>query len=152
MTISWLNDVVFVVRETAVDSIKRIIQQFGSEWAVSSGFLEGLLEFAQHRNYLRRVTFLIALGNLSPVLDPKALQSHIIPALEKLSSDPIANVRFNVAKTIEETIPILTASEESRLKETIGTTIIPMLQQLQRDADADVRDFATRTLNLIPVF
>jgi serine/threonine-protein phosphatase 2A regulatory subunit A len=150
LSISWLNDVVFAVRETAVESVKRIMQQFGSEWTVQSGLLQQLLEYAQHRNYLRRMTLLSALSQTCSVVEAPVVSVHFVPILEKLASDPIANVRFNVAKALQAVVPILIAASEG--KEVLRTPIVPILQELQRDTDPDVRDHATLALNSIPVF
>ncbi|PJF20102.1 hypothetical protein PSACC_00080 [Paramicrosporidium saccamoebae] len=150
LAISWLNDAVFAVRETAVDSVKRIIQQFGSEWTVNSGLLQQLLEYAQHRNYLRRMTLLSALSQTCCVVETPVITAQFVPILEKLASDPIANVRFNVAKALQAIVPILIAASECN--EVLRAPIVPMLQELQRDADSDVRDHATLALNIIPVF
>lgn len=150
--ISWLNDTVFAVRETTVDSLKRLIRQFGSDWAVESGLLQRLLELGQHRNYLRRETLLFALASTCSVVSSKVISSFYIPALEVLSTDPIANVRFNVAKTLEAIIPVLLSIDDSNIKSLLNAPIIPVLQQLQRDSDVDVHDFATKTLNMVPAF
>jgi serine/threonine-protein phosphatase 2A regulatory subunit A len=146
---SWLDDPVFAVRETAIESIKRIVRQFGSEWAVK-GLLPRLLELGRHRNYLRRNTLLFALSATCSVVSPIVVESMYLPVLQQLSTDPIANVRLNVAKALEAVVPVLAA--ESAAKELLRAPIIPILQQLQRDADVDVHDFATQALNIIPAF
>lgn len=151
--IDWLEDPVFAVRETAVDALHRVIRQFGPEWA-DVALLPRLLPLAKHRNYLRRMTLLQALGASGAVVSLTALRTHFLPVLEQLAVDPIANVRFSVARTLQALIPVLAASSASSadIRETLSKTIVPLLQQLQRDSDVDVHDYATDALNLIPVF
>lgn len=143
----------FAVRETTVDALHRIIRQFGSEWT-DSALLPRLLPLAKHRNYLRRTTLLRALGASGAVVSLAALRTHFLPVLEQLASDPIANVRFGVARTLQTLIPVLAASStgNAEIREALSKTVIPLLQQLQRDNDVDVHDYATEALNLIPVF
>lgn len=164
LVFSWLGDSVFAVRETAIDSVKRLVRQFGSEWAVASGFLANLLELASHRNYLRRQTILFAMAALCSVVPTGVILDLFLPCLERLAGDPIPNVRFNVAKTLEAIVPVLLAAMTATTAMTAGAMapplasqvirdqILPTLQQLQRDADVDVHDFATRALNIIPAF
>lgn len=151
--IGWLGDPVYAVRHSVIDCAKRIMRQFGGDWAVSSGFLGRLLELGSHRNYLRRMTLLSALASTCSSISPAVIRDHYLPLVEKLASDPIANVRFNVAKTLEAFVPVLLASSDGGMAQSLlRTPIVPILQQLQRDSDHDVHNFATRALNLIPAF
>lgn len=80
--------------------------------------------------------------------------------LDRLSADPIPNIRFNVAKTHKELIKVLrrlpnegtlTQLEKSgqagapsaKGQDVISTQILPNLEKLQQDEDVDVRYFAT---------
>lgn len=79
--------------------------------------------------------------------------------MERLVSDPIPNIRFNVAKSYKvlvETLRKLPAegtlqeAEESgatapssKGQDIISTQIMPNIEKLQQDDDADVRYFAT---------
>lgn len=153
LLIDWLEDPVFAVRETAVDALHRVIRQFGPDWA-DAALLPRLLPLAKHRNYLRRMTLLRALGASGAVVSLAALRTHFLPVLEQLAADPIANVRFSVARALQALIPVLAASStgNAEIREVLSKTVIPLLQQLQRDNDADVHDYATDALNLVPVF
>lgn len=152
LVVGWLNDPVYAVRQCVIDCVTRIVRQFGSEWAVGSGFLARVMALGSHRNYLRRLTLLSALASTCSSLAPTVLKEHYLPLLEKLAADPIANVRFNVAKTLECLVPVLLASSDPVASSLVQVPIVPILQQLQRDADRDVHDFATRALNLIPAY
>lgn len=84
-----------------------------------------------------------------------------MPILERLSTDKIPNIRFNVAKSYGILVEVLkrlpekgTAAEADKLdasqrsnpspqcKELIEGTIMPNLAKLKDDEDVDVRYFA----------
>ena len=88
------------------------------------------------------------------------IKESIIPIMERLVSDPIPNIRFNVAKSYavlidtlrrlpnEGTIspddePNSSPTASSKGQEIITGHIMPNLEKLQQDEDADVRYFAT---------
>jgi len=62
----------------------------------------------------------------------------------RLAGDPIPNIRFNVAKTLDVIASVMAVSPDGR--EVTKNTLLPMLQQLQADNDADVRYFSSRAL------
>ena len=80
--------------------------------------------------------------------------------MQRLVSDPIPNIRFNVAKSYQVLIETLrklpaegtlqdveesgsTPAPSSKGQDLISTQILPSLEKLQSDDDADVRYFAT---------
>ena len=80
--------------------------------------------------------------------------------MDRLVSDPIPNIRFNVAKSYAVIIDTLKklpekgtiAESESSItkvspspkgQQLIDSSIIPNLEKLQQDSDVDVRFFAT---------
>lgn len=80
--------------------------------------------------------------------------------MDRLVSDPIPNIRFNVAKSYAVIIDTLKKLPEkgtltevelsgsaptpsSRGQQLINSSVIPNLEKLQRDEDVDVRYFAT---------
>ncbi|KAJ1840281.1 protein phosphatase 2A structural subunit, partial [Coemansia sp. RSA 486] len=71
----------------------------------------------------------------------------ILPSLEGLVNDPIPNIRFNVAKSLEPLTMALRKSPETAPLE--GTIIRPTLARLEEDRDPDVRFFASRSLMAI---
>ena len=91
------------------------------------------------------------------------MKDSILGMLDRLSADPIPNIRFNVAKTYKELIKVLrrlpnegTISEldksgqsgvpSAKGQDFISTQILPNLEKLQRDEDVDVRYFATEAM------
>lgn len=80
--------------------------------------------------------------------------------MERLVTDPIPNIRFNIAKSYQVLIDTLrklpaegslaqaeasgsTTTPSSKGQDLISTEILPNLEKLQQDEDADVRYFAT---------
>ncbi|KAJ1828326.1 protein phosphatase 2A structural subunit, partial [Coemansia sp. RSA 2708] len=64
-----------------------------------------------------------------------------------LVNDPIPNIRFNVAKSLEPLTEALRKNPDTAaLEESI---IKPTLQRLEEDPDSDVRFFAHRSLTAI---
>ena len=80
--------------------------------------------------------------------------------MDRLVSDPIPNIRFNVAKSYAVLIDTLrklpaegtiqqaeesgsNAPPSSKGQDLISSQILPNLEKLQQDDDADVRYFAT---------
>ncbi|KAJ2437928.1 protein phosphatase 2A structural subunit, partial [Coemansia sp. RSA 2424] len=68
----------------------------------------------------------------------------ILPSLEGLVNDPIPNIRFNVAKSMEPLTAALRRSPDTAPLE--GSIIRPTLARLEEDSDPDVRFFAHRSL------
>lgn len=84
------------------------------------------------------------------------IRDSILPILEKLVTDPIPNIRFNVAKSyavLTDTLRNISTegtiqqpkggSGASKGQDIIEKQIIPNLEKLQQDEDVDVRYFAT---------
>jgi serine/threonine-protein phosphatase 2A regulatory subunit A len=69
----------------------------------------------------------------------------------RLANDPIPNIRFNVARSLE--VVATTYGKTAAGKDLAQQKIVPVLEELIADQDADVRYFATlasqRTLGTI---
>ncbi len=55
---------------------------------------------AQDPNYLHRLTTLFSINVLTEVCSEEVVQGSMLPVVLKLAVDPVANVRFNVAKSL----------------------------------------------------
>lgn len=130
-SLSLLGDRAYAVRDAAIESFKKIMVQFGPEWTKEKA-LPRILEFAKHNNYLYRMTLLFAMNILSEVLDANVLCGMVLPVILSMAKDPVANVRFNVAKTLESISRVLGKRPD------IGK----VLDELARDEDTDVRYYA----------
>lgn len=100
---------------------------------------------------------------LAPALSLPVLAKSVLPILQQLVTDPIPNIRFNVAKSYAVLIDILkrlpddsnaTIAEmekqgstdfpgSERGSQLIRDEIMPPLEKLMQDDDVDVRYFAT---------
>ena len=99
-----------------------------------------LCEAHKHPNYLYRMTVLYAIVAIAPVVSAEVLHGMMLPMATHMASDPVANVRFNVAKTLRQLLPLLERSA-------IGERVKPCLGALSDDPDHDVRYFASQGLH-----
>jgi serine/threonine-protein phosphatase 2A regulatory subunit A len=146
--LSWLDDPVWQVRRAAARCHALLVKAFGTRWALESGLVERLLQLGTHPNYLRRQTCLVLIGDLlaeGVALDYVSV-GLVVPVLEGLRYDAVANVRIALAKAIQAIAPVLLTDRPDLLRD----TCLPILQQLARDQDVDVQFHAERALQLIP--
>lgn len=73
------------------------------------------------------------------------VRSEILEPLLTLAVDPIPNIRFNVAKSLEVVATSFGSSPAGH--DIVQQRIVPVLEQQKNDQDADVRYFATRALH-----
>ena len=176
LCMSWLGDTVFSIREAATKNLKKLTEVFGVGWA-SDAIIPKVTVMGKHPNYLYRMTtcfaisvstssgnpflkMLIPLQTLAPAINLEVIEKSILPMMDKLVTDDIPNIRFNVAKSYtvlidilkrlpaEGTILDLEKSGQSMPPSSAGRNLIqqkilPNLEKLQRDDDVDVRYFAT---------
>ena len=120
--------------------------------------------------YIHEVTKLSFSANivqiLAPALTLPVLARSILPILSTLVSDPIPNIRFNVAKSYAVIIDIFKRLPDSqtatiaqmekdsrpapeftgseRGQQLVRDEVMPQLEKLAQDDDVDVRYFATK--------
>ncbi|KAK0506238.1 armadillo-type protein [Armillaria luteobubalina] len=140
LCMSWLGDTVFSIRESATVNLKKLIEVFGLDWA-KVAIVPRVMGMGQHPNYLFRMTTVQAITIIAPSLSLEIVQAEIIDPLLQLATDAIPNIRFNVAKALEVLAATYSGTPEGRL---LVQRILPALEQLKNDQDADVRYFATR--------
>ncbi|KAF4696506.1 hypothetical protein FOZ60_000194 [Perkinsus olseni] len=135
----WLCDPVYSVRVAATENLANLSVAMGTSWAIDN-IIPHLQELSKNSNYLYRMTALMGVVSMANVLDEKACAEYLMPLPRSLVQDSVANVRFNVAKTLK--------SISSRVsRRTLQHEIIPILQKLaQRDSDQDVRFFSGHAL------
>lgn len=78
------------------------------------------------------------------MLSPSDIKEAILPTVVALSNDPIPNIRFNVAKSLETLIPLL--CKEGGSPDVLTQTVKPVLEKLSQDTDVDVRFFSIRAM------
>ena len=79
---------------------------------------------------------------MAPALDTDVIRTSVIPTVTTLVSDRIPNIRFNVAKALEVLASSLAGQAGG--KELVAEGILPNLEKLRQDSDADVRFFAEK--------
>ncbi|KAI9812130.1 MAG: Polyamine N-acetyltransferase 1 [Pycnora praestabilis] len=165
LCMSWLGDTVFSIREAATQNLKKLTEVFGVDWA-SEAIIPKVMAMGQHPNYLYRMTTCFAISTLAPAVSLDVVDQSILPMMDRLVTDDIPNIRFNVAKSYavlidvlkrlpaEGTILSLEKSGESvspspKGQDLIQQQILPNLEKLQQDDDVDVRYFATTAVSSI---
>ncbi|KAG2072660.1 ARM repeat-containing protein [Suillus decipiens] len=141
LCMSWLGDTVFSIRESATINLKKLTEVFGVDWAKVQ-IVPKVMGMGQHPNYLYRMTTVQAITTIAPSLNLAIVQAEIIGPLLQLAEDPIPNIRFNVAKSLE--ILATTYGNTAEGREFVRKSIVPVLEQQKTDSDADVRYFAAR--------
>lgn len=82
----------------------------------------------------------------APSAPGESQQPSILETVTILSSDPIPNIRFNVAKAFEVLATVL--QEQPGGPAIVKESIVPGLLKLKDDEDADVRYFAGKALEV----
>lgn len=123
---------VYAIREAATLNLKKLVEKFGAEWAQTSVIPKVIL-MARDPNYLHRMTFLFCINvniidillflicgyivhiyinfkELAEVCGPEITAKTMLPTVLSMASDSVANVRFNVAKTLQKIGPIVAQS------------------------------------------
>ncbi|KAL8720614.1 MAG: hypothetical protein Q9225_002550 [Loekoesia sp. 1 TL-2023] len=166
LCMSWLGDTVFSIREAATQNLKKLTEVFGVDWA-SDAIIPKVMAMGQHPNYLYRMTTCFAISTLAPAINIDVIEKSILPMMDRLVSDDIPNIRFNVAKSYAILIDVLKrlpadmtilsleksgepANPSPRGQDLIQHRILPNLEKLQQDDDVDVRYFATTAAGSVP--
>ncbi|XP_057245029.1 serine/threonine-protein phosphatase 2A 65 kDa regulatory subunit A alpha isoform-like isoform X2 [Malurus melanocephalus] len=85
------------------------------------------------------VTTLFCINVLSEVCGQEVTTTQMLPTVLRMAADAVANVRFNVAKSLQRIGPILDSG-------TLQTEVKPVLEKLTQDQDVDVKYFAQEAL------
>jgi serine/threonine-protein phosphatase 2A regulatory subunit A len=143
LCIAWLRDNVYSIREAAIVNLKSLTEVFGVDWTKEHIVPQILALFDDSGNYLFRMTALYAIGILAQVVGSETVEESFMATLvERAPRDPVPNVRFCAAKTLNQVIPYVRQNvRESRIR--------PCLLSLVDGAekDTDVRYFARQALN-----
>mmetsp|Transcript_20349 Transcript_20349/g.42839 ORF Transcript_20349/g.42839 Transcript_20349/m.42839 type:complete len:103 (-) Transcript_20349:221-529(-) len=92
-----------------------------------------------HENHIHRLMSLVAMQTLSKSLSPIMVHQHVLPVVINLSTDPVPNIRFNVAKTLQSLATQVDAP-------VVSSDIQPCLSSMIGDDDRDVKYFANCAL------
>ena len=69
--------------------------------------LPKVLAMSRDQNYLHRMTCLFCINVMADVVGAEVTNKVLMPVVATLASDQVANVRFNVAKTLQKLAPNL---------------------------------------------
>eukprot|EP00002_Diphylleia_rotans_P030332 TRINITY_DN6223_c0_g1_i3.p1 TRINITY_DN6223_c0_g1~~TRINITY_DN6223_c0_g1_i3.p1 ORF type:complete len:127 (+),score=17.66 TRINITY_DN6223_c0_g1_i3:118-498(+) len=113
------------------------------DWARRS-VLPKIRQLSKHDVHLFRISAMLAIRALAPVIGMDIICSQFFPLLDDLSKDSVSNVRMNVAKTIQILIPHIDPSA-------VTTYAKPILMRLHDDEaeNKDVKHFAFEALKLL---
>lgn len=122
LCMEWLWDSVYSIREAATKNVTKLVEVFGIDWAKVK-IIPQVLKIGTNSNYLYRLTSLFAVTQLIQVLDDDAITEMILPFVIHLGDDPIPNIRFNVAKTLniiaQSYLPTLEPEENKEDKDMV---------------------------------
>uniref|UniRef100_A0A6M2DN45 Protein phosphatase PP2A regulatory subunit A n=1 Tax=Xenopsylla cheopis TaxID=163159 RepID=A0A6M2DN45_XENCH len=135
LCMSWLVDHVFAIREAATLNLKKLVDQFGSQWAETT-VIPKVLAMSRDQNYLHRMTCLFCINVLAEACGNDITTRLLLPTVLSMATDNVANVRFNVAKTLQRIGPWLEHA-------VIQPQVKPILDKLTIDVDNDVQFFAS---------
>lgn len=138
LCMTWLVDHVFAIREAATLNLKKLVDQFGAEWAENT-VIPKVLAMSRDQNYLHRMTCLFCINVLAEACGPDITTRLLLPTVLSMANDNVANVRFNVAKSLQKIGPQLDHA-------VIQPQVKPVLDKLNIDADVDVKYFASEAI------
>jgi len=141
LCVDWLGDDISTIRQAATSNLKELTVIFGAEWAIKH-LIPSLEGVRHHRSYLRRLTAVQAFSSIATVMEPELAQTEVLPIVLEMSTDNVANIRFNVAKGLETMAPVC-SGVVSELQ------IRPVLAVLAEDSDRDVRFYAKKTMEFL---
>uniref|UniRef100_A0A8C5QC40 Protein phosphatase 2 scaffold subunit Aalpha n=1 Tax=Leptobrachium leishanense TaxID=445787 RepID=A0A8C5QC40_9ANUR len=141
LCMAWLVDHVYAIREAATSNLKKLVEKFGKDWAQAT-IIPKVLAMSNDPNYLHRMTTLFCINVLSEVCGQDITTKHMLPTVVRMAGDAVANVRFNVAKSLQKIGPTLDDS-------TLQNEVKPVLEKLTLDQDVDVKYFAQEALTVL---
>lgn len=134
-----MNDSVNDVRESGTACLRDMLGTTGSDW-MQQNVLPRIKEYYDNSTYyLQRITVMLALRNLSVKATSAMLLAEMVTLALRGARDPIPNVRFSAAQTLLTMVPLADQA-------TVASQIRPCLQEMQQDADGDVKYFSMLAL------
>jgi serine/threonine-protein phosphatase 2A regulatory subunit A len=77
---------VYSIREAAANNLKRLAEEFGPEWALQH-IIPQVMEIISNPHYLYRMTVLVAISLLAPVVGPEATCQAMLPVVISAAKD-----------------------------------------------------------------
>jgi len=133
-----LIDPIYSIRQACIAIIKDMSDIFGPDWTVAH-LVPAIKAIPDRKNNaLTRCTVLHAISALT-CLGGSVCCDLMLPLATKYCDDPVANVRFEAAKTMQAIIKVADAS-------VVKGQIVPLLTKMSSDADKDVQFYSGQAL------
>jgi serine/threonine-protein phosphatase 2A regulatory subunit A len=94
----------------------------------------------------QRIDWSIIIQTIAHAVNGDSLKEVVVPSVSALATDPIPNIRFNVAKSLEQIIPL---AKKADINSTLTDVIKPALTKMMEDPDNEVRFYSHRAFALI---
>ena len=127
-----LSDTVYCVREAAGITLTQVCC---GDKALTESAIPILQRIMENQNYLCRVTGLLAAKTLGLSTHDDETISLIFMAIKSCATDSVANVRLSFIRA---------ATELSRHDSVVASRITPIISDMERDSDIDVRSECKR--------
>lgn len=85
----WLVDHVYAIREAATVNLRKLVEAFGVDWAKES-IVPKVINLSQDQNYLRRMTTLFCINELSPALGGDHISKLVLPTVLRMANDEVS--------------------------------------------------------------
>lgn len=133
-----LVDQIYSIREACTTIIKDLKDLFGAEWAMER-IVPAVKDIpSQKNNAHTRTTLLHGITELS-CLGGNVITDLLLPMVLTYCKDPVANVRFEAAKTLGRLCKVVDGA-------VVSERIVPELKKMGEDADKDVKFFSSQAL------
>ena len=161
LCMAWLDDGVHSIRRAATENLMLLTELFGEEWSVEH-VLPRIERMQMHQNYLHRTTALYVLQVVVKYFSMATIDKKVVPIIALMSADPVPNIRFITAKTIQivsarcQGLRASSSSTNVPIKGNTSASICPcpeelslVLSKLLLDSDRDVKFYAAQALKEI---
>jgi serine/threonine-protein phosphatase 2A regulatory subunit A len=133
-----LVDQIYSIREACCGVIKGLTALFGPEWTMEK-LVPAIKDIEKQKdNALTRTTVLHGITELTCV-GGNVLSEQMLPTVLNYCRDPVANVRFEAAKTLSALVKVVDAG-------VVSERVVPVLKSMGEDADKDVKHFSSEAL------
>lgn len=138
ISLDFLIDNVYKIREQSIQNLVDLKKTLGDDWFERT-CKEKIREFSRSEKCVVRIQAIFMLRIVNSHIDPDVLNKDLIPVIIGLKDDVVPNIKFNVAKILDELSGVL-----SRENIFIGKSALASMRD--NNADEDVKYFSEKTL------
>jgi serine/threonine-protein phosphatase 2A regulatory subunit A len=158
LCMAWLDDGVHSIRRAATENLMQLTELFGEEWAVEL-IIPRIGRMQMHQNYLHRTTALYVLQVVVRCLSLTAINKKVLPIIILMAADPVPNIRFITAKTIQivymrcqairaSSSSLKASNSNTSLYAATAEELSSVLSKLLQDPDRDVKFYAALAMKV----